>query len=119
MGEGITWGICLQEKPLQLVGTIGLWKIIKEHYRAEIGYMLLPEYFRRGIMKEAINAVTAYAFNGIGLHSIEANINPANEASERLLISAGFVKEAHFKENYYFNGCFLDSIIYSLVKEQG
>ncbi len=117
LGEGITWGISLSANPDVLIGTIGLWKIMKEHYRAEIGYMLLPEYYKKGLMKEALAAVTDYGFNDMGLHSIEANINPANEASERLLISAGFVKEAHFKENYYFDGRFLDSVIYSLLNK--
>src|SRR4051794_5710416 len=41
--EGITWGIELVNEKI-LIGTIGLWRMIKEHYRAEIGYMLLPAY---------------------------------------------------------------------------
>jgi len=46
---------------------------------------------------------------------LEANINPANENSRRLLLSLGFVKEAYFKENYFYNGEYLDSEIYSLL----
>src|SRR5450755_3345909 len=37
--DGITWAITLKEDPLTLIGTIGYWRLIKEHYRAEIGYM--------------------------------------------------------------------------------
>ena len=117
LGDGITWGISLKETPEELVGTIGLWKIMKEHYRAELGYMLLPEHQQQGYMKEALAAVINYGFKSLGLHSLEANINPANEASERLLLGAGFVKEGHFKENYYFDGRFIDSVIYSLLND--
>lgn len=113
--ENISWAIALKEAPSVLIGTIGFWRIIKEHHRAEIGYMLLPEHFNKGYMTEAINAVIPYAFNEIKLHSIEANINPGNRASEAILIKTGFVKEAHFRENYYYDGKFLDSVIYSLL----
>jgi len=52
----------------------------------------------------------------MNLHSIEANINPGNQASAMLLESTGFVKEAYFKEDYFFNGSFHDTIIYSRLK---
>lgn len=115
--EAILWVIALRENPAKLIGTIGFWKITKEHYRAETGYMLQPEYWQKGIMKEALLATIGYAFTQTDIHSIEANIDPANTASGRLLESCGFVKEAWFKENYYFNGIFKDSFIYSLVKK--
>lgn len=113
--SSVSWVIALQEAPDTLIGTIGYWRIIPEHYRAELGYMLSPQYFNKGYMTEAIRLVNAYAFNKMKLHSIEANINPANAASEAILIKTGFVKEAHFKENYYYNGKFIDSVIYSLL----
>jgi ribosomal-protein-alanine N-acetyltransferase len=117
--EGITWGIALKENSALLIGTIGLWRIIKEHYRAEIGYMLLPEYFRKGYTKEAITRVTAFGFEDMKLHSIEANINPANLGSAAVLKSTGYVKEAYFRENFYFDGTFKDSEIYSIINTTG
>jgi len=113
-GEGITWGIYLKEQP-QLIGTIGLWRIEKEHYRAEIGYLLHPGLQRRGIMQEALLKVLEYGFSVMGLHSVAANVNPDNQASIGLLEKIGFVREAYFKENYYYTGVFKDSVIYSLL----
>lgn len=113
-GDGITWGIYLKTAP-GLIGTIGLWRIIKEHYRAEIGYLLSPAWQRRGLMQEAMEKVLDYGFSVIGLHSVEANVNPANEASIRILEKNHFVREAYFKENYLYNGVFKDSVIYSLL----
>jgi [ribosomal protein S5]-alanine N-acetyltransferase len=116
--EGITWAVALKSEPDKLIGTAGLWRIIKEHYRAEIGYAILPEYGRQGYMKEAVNAMINYAFATLNLHSLEANINPANKASEKLLLKCGFEKEAYFRQNYYYDGAFLDSVIYSLINEK-
>lgn len=116
-GKGISWGIFKKENPDMKIGNIGLFRIIPEHYRAEIGYMLNIEYQQQGIMYEAIQKIIEYGFNTMNLHSIEANINPENNASRKLLVKAGFVKEAYFKENYFFNGKFIDSEIYSLLNK--
>ncbi|HVF80502.1 MAG TPA: GNAT family protein [Flavisolibacter sp.] len=112
--EGITWAITLKSSG-ELIGTIGFWRIDKEAHRAEIGYLLHPAQQGKGLMKEAINKVLHYGFSQIKLHSVEANTNVDNTASQKLLESLGFVKEAHFRENYYYNGQFLDSVIYSLL----
>src|SRR5690242_7613856 len=57
--EGITWGITL--KPgLKVIGTIGYWRIMKEHFRAEIGYQLHFDLQRKGIMQEALIKVLDY-----------------------------------------------------------
>ena len=114
--NGVMWGIMLKEKPRTLVGNIGYWRLIKEHYRAEVGYMLHPSFWKKGIMKEALLRVIDFGFAEMHLHSIEANINPGNEASAKLLESTGFIKEAYFKEDFFFDGEFRDTIIYSRLK---
>lgn len=68
------------------------------------------------VINEALPEVIGFGFNQLNLHSICANINPGNNASRQLLIKHGFVKEAYFKEDYYFNGRFLDSEIYGILK---
>ena len=60
-------------------------------------------------------AVLNYGFTVMELHSVEANVNPDNAASISLLEKNHFIREACFKENYYFDGRFLDSAIYSLL----
>lgn len=117
VGDGITWALALKDKPTQMIGTIGLWRLIKEHYRAEIGYMLLPQYFLKGYMKEAIAPILNYGFNKMQLHSIEAQIHPGNEGSKALLISQGFNQEGYYKENFFFEGKFKDTAVYSLLEK--
>ena len=112
--EGIAWVMELKESEKN-IGNISFWRIEKENHRAEIGYLLLPEYWGKGIVKEAIDAVVEYGFREIKIHSIEANVNPNNKASLKLLEKAGFTQEGYFKENYFYNGKFYDSAIYSVV----
>jgi Acetyltransferases, including N-acetylases of ribosomal proteins len=113
--EAVTWGISKHGIP-ELIGTIGFWKIDKANFRAEIGYMLHPDYWRQGLMSEAMEAAIGYGFSELHFHSIEANTDPTNEATARLLEKHGFVQEAYFRENFYFDGKFLDSRIYSLLR---
>jgi len=112
--EAIMWGITLHNTDT-LIGTIGFWHMQPEHYRAEIAYMMIPAYQGKGLMTEAITEVTRYAFDKIKLHSIEANVNPANQASIAVLQKTNFVREGYFKESFYYKGKFLDSAIYSLI----
>lgn len=112
--EGINWAITLKNDP-KLIGLIGHYRIKPEHFRAEIGYMLLPEYYGKGIIVEAIKETIKYGFEIMNLHSIEAMIDPENLASEKVLQKSGFVKEAHLKQNEYYEGRFLDTVIYSIL----
>ena len=112
--EGINWAITLKDNP-KLIGIIGHYRIKPEYFRAEIGYMLLPEYHGKGIISEAVKEAIRYGFQVMKLHSIEAVIDPENQASAKVLEKNGFVKEAHFKENEYYDGRFWDSVVYSLL----
>lgn len=116
-GEGINWAITLKPSN-KLLGIIGHYRIKWEHYRSEIGYMLLPEAHGKGIATEAIQLICTYGFNHMKMHSLEGIIDPENSASARVLEKNGFVQEAHFKENEFYNGRFLDSAIYSKLKEK-
>ncbi|WP_348822457.1 GNAT family N-acetyltransferase [Flavobacterium aestuarii] len=116
-GIGINWGIAFLDEPEKIIGIIGHYRLKPEHYRAEVGYMLFPEYNGRGIVSEALQKVVDYGFNDMKLHSIEAILDPANTASERVLLKNGFVKEGHFIENEFYEGRFLDSVIYSKLNK--
>jgi ribosomal-protein-alanine N-acetyltransferase len=112
----INWAI-IEKHSNNFIGYIGFIRIFPEHCRAEIGYALKPEYWGRGYMYETLNRMVRFGFNEINLHSIEANVNPANERSKKVLEKIGFKREAYFRENYLFNKKFLDSIIYSLLEK--
>lgn len=112
--EVVTWAISLKDDP-KLIGTITFWNIKKEHHRAEIGYALHPAHQGKGLMQEAITSILDYGFKKIKLHSVEANVNPDNKASIKLLERNNFIPEAYLRESWYYNGKFLDAAIYSLI----
>ncbi|QIH37448.1 GNAT family N-acetyltransferase [Flavobacterium sp. Sr18] len=114
--EGINWAITLKDNP-KLIGVIGHYRIKPENYRAELGYMLLPEYHGKGIVSEAVKEAVKYGFQVMKLNSLEAIIDPENHASAKVLEKNGFVKEAHLKEYEFYEGRFLDTVIYSILNK--
>lgn len=112
---GINW-VIMEKSSEQFIGYFGFWRLMPEHCRAEIGYALSPEFWGKGYMTEAINTLIDFGFNKLKLHSIEANVNPDNINSIKLLEKAGFKREAYFHENYFFNDRYIDSAIYSLLE---
>ena len=116
-GIGINWGIYFLDEPEKLLGIIGHYRIKPEHFRAEVGYMLFPDHKGKGIVSEALKKVVEYGFNEMKLHSIEAILDPENKGSEKVLLKNGFVKEAHLIENEYYEGRFLDTMIYSVLNK--
>lgn len=113
--EGANWGIEEKESK-KLIGSICVFHIQKENYRGEVGYILNPKWHNKGIMNEALQAIIKFAFEKMNLHSLEALIDPANIASAKLLEKNKFRKEAHFRENFFYQGKFQDTVIYSMVK---
>ena len=114
--EWIYWAITLKNDK-KLIGTICLWHISKENFRAEVGFELHPDFQGRGIMQEALTKVLDYGFKDMKLHSIEGNVDPNNLSSIKLLEKNNFIREAYFKENLYCNGKFSDTAIYSLINQ--
>jgi [ribosomal protein S5]-alanine N-acetyltransferase len=112
----INWAITTKEDD-KLIGMIGFYRMKPENYRAEVGYILSPEFHGKGIITEALEKVIQFGFEEMGLNSIEAVIDPENFGSEKVLLKNNFVKEGHFKEHTFFDGKFLDSVFYSLLKK--
>jgi ribosomal-protein-alanine N-acetyltransferase len=91
--ETIYWAIALKDDD-KLIGTITLWNISVKNNMAELGFELLPQFQRKGIMHEAIAKVLAYGFDTMQLQTIEAYTHQDNEGSIKVLERNGFTKQS-------------------------
>ena len=83
-----------------LVGVINVNNIVMGSLRSGyLGYYAFIGCEGRGLMSEGLRLVITHAFGRLGLHRLEANIQPDNSPSLRLVERAGFVKEG-FSQNY-------------------
>lgn len=113
--EGIRWMITADDA---YIGSCGFWRIMPIHERAEIGYDLDPAWWGRGVMPEVLRVVLGFGFDTMELHSVEAQIDPANTGSRRVLEKCGFVQEGYFRENYFSpaDQRLTDTAIYALLR---
>jgi len=113
-GSFIQLGIARREDDL-VIGTCTLYRIQWDHRRAEVGYIVRRDHWGRGLAKEALAALLDHAFSTLGLHRLEADVDPRNGASIRLVEKLGFKLEGHLRERYFVSGDVQDSAIYGLL----
>ena len=82
---------------------------------AEIGYWLAEPHWGRGIVTEAVQAVTAYGFERFALRRIEAGVFERNVASARVLEKAGYVLEGRLRRQVIKDGEVMDALLYAFV----
>jgi ribosomal-protein-alanine N-acetyltransferase len=115
--EAIRWAVIRRDDG-RLLGTCGLHNVMLPHYRAEIGYELHPDHWGQGFMSEAVWAVLGHGFLDMGLHRIEATVDPDNAASASLLRRLGFTEEGYLRERFYDNGRFTHDWFFSMLAHE-
>jgi ribosomal-protein-alanine N-acetyltransferase len=78
----------------ELAGVINVSEIVRGVFQsAYLGFYALAPYAGRGYMRAGLRLVIERAFGALGLHRVEANIQPRNRRSKRLVASLGFRRE--------------------------
>ena len=116
-GELFPWAIADREHD-QLIGALTLHSLHAEQLRAEVGYSLSPSWQGRGIAAEALRLGLAHALDELGLVRVEADIDPRNTASARLLEKLGFVREGLLRKRWRVNGEICDTAFYGLLADE-
>jgi RimJ/RimL family protein N-acetyltransferase len=107
------WGIQFGE---DLVGTCTLFHVDLVHRRAEIGYALGHRFWGKGLARDGVSAAIAFAFETLHLHRLEADVDPRNARSLKLLEGLGFRKEGCLRERYIVGGEIQDALLLGLLR---
>ncbi|MEH7346386.1 GNAT family protein [Bacillus sp. JJ1532] len=113
--RGIRWGIQVKDGGEEIIGTIGFNLWLPKHKRAEIGYEIHPNHWRKGYAAEVVSKIVSYGFTELGLTRIGAVVFIENDASNALLTKLGFEKEGVLRNYMYQNGVPYDTNVYSLL----
>jgi len=84
---------------------------------ATLGYWIGEAYARKGLMTEAVRALTPFVFDQLGLHRLEAACLPHNAASIRLLKACGFTQEGYARSYLRINGEWHDHLLFAILAE--
>jgi len=99
----------------EALGECVLFHANEQCRRAEIGFSLRRKYWSGGYMREAASAVIDHAFGTLRLNRLEADIDPRNVASARLLERLGFAREGVLRERWIVGDEVSDSALYGLL----
>ena len=100
-----------------IIGRCGLHNWNKEHKRAEIGYVMEMEDFKRkGLMTEAVKAIIDYGFRELSLNRIEAIVGAGNIPSLKIVESFNFIKEGTMRQQHFADDQYEDSIFFSKLR---
>ena len=101
-----------------IVGTVNLSQIFRKRFQnAYLGYQLFAGHTGHGYMTEAIALALRYAFTDLGLHRLEANVQPVNKPSISVLERNGFAKEGFSRRYLKIGGRWRDHERWPRLKE--
>ena len=112
--ELFQWGIA-KAPDLQVTGTCTLFAFDREGFRCELGFALARRAWGRGIARSAVEVVLRFAFEELGVHRIEADTDPRNQRSLRLLEQLVFEREGLLRQRYCVGGELQDSVMLGLL----
>jgi RimJ/RimL family protein N-acetyltransferase len=111
------WAIALKPED-SVVGTCTLFALNQRHRRAELGFALKRSHWGRGLGTEAVRVLVAFAFGRMGLHRLEADTDPRNDASRKLLSRLGFREEGYLRERYFTMAEVQDAVFFGLLRSE-
>lgn len=103
----------------QIIGTVSFQHICWGPYLScELGYKFDQRFWKRGYAKESIIQCIRIAFEEMKLHRMEAQVQPENTASRKLLEGLGFVREGTKRQSVKLHGTWKDHEVYALLAEE-
>lgn len=110
------WAIADRESN-ELIGALTFFSISGTHARAEVGYSLMSKMQGKGLGTEALSTALKYGFDVLNLYRVEADVDPRNIGSIKLLEKLNFRREGLLRQRWRVNGEVCDSVLLGLLKE--
>jgi RimJ/RimL family protein N-acetyltransferase len=94
----------------RVIGKAGFWRL------PEIGYLLRPDAWGKGIATESLTAILTHVFATRDIDAATADVDPRNTASIRVLEKLGFRKTGAAERTWFIGGVWMDSIYFALSR---
>jgi ribosomal-protein-serine acetyltransferase len=99
----------------KIIGCTGFPEIDWQDHWAHIGYWLDREHTGKGIMTNAVRALTTYAFEALELNRIEIRCASGNVASAAIPQRLGFVHEGTLRDLRLLHGTYVDDLVFGML----
>lgn len=102
----------------QVIGSISVVQMDDNVQKAHVGYCIGRNWWRKGIMSEALKAVMDYLFDEVGMNRIEACHDLNNPNSGGVMIKCGMKYEGTLRQSGWNNQGVCDEVFYALLKAE-
>ena len=116
-GVFFDWGIEEKESG-RMIGTCGFTAIDVDNRTGEIGYVINPDFQRRGYAPEAAKAVLSFGFSELELNRVESKFMRENEASLSVMKKLGMTFEGYLRDSMYVKGEYRTIGVCSILKKE-
>jgi RimJ/RimL family protein N-acetyltransferase len=110
--------VIVEKRSATVVGACLLFRFDEGSARAELGYVLGRAHWGKGYMREALAALIECAFGTLCLRRLEAEVNPRNVGSVRVLLALGFTKEGLLRQRWVSKGEARDVEVFGLLRHE-
>jgi ribosomal-protein-alanine N-acetyltransferase len=114
-GNALYWAVARTPEG-EAIGSCDLSDVDRHHARAEVGFLFNRSHWGNGYAREAMEAVTAFAFEDLNLQRLWARFHTGNVASQRLLQRLGFSREGTLRGHIMREGLRRDCEIYGRMR---
>lgn len=114
----IAYNAVVEKTTGRVVGGTLLRDMDGDKGKLEVGYVLGKAFWGKGLMREAVEAVVGYAFAAPQMRRVEAHIDARNMASQKLVESLKFQREAVLRDHWLDKGAVSDSLIYGVLRRE-
>ena len=111
------WAIVLKENGPEPIGSISAVRINEKIGGAVMGYCMSRDQWGKGIMTEALTALIDFFFSEVGVNRIEADHDPNNPASGRVMEKSGMTHEGTMRQAGRSNQGIIDVSRWAILRQ--
>ena len=116
--KGQFWDWAIEEKRSgKMIGTCGFTRIEEKHHLGEVGYVLNPDFHKKGYATEAVQAILSFGFEKLALNRIEGRYMIENLPSRRVMERCGMRFEGVWRGSMLVKGRYRDIGVCALLRE--
>jgi RimJ/RimL family protein N-acetyltransferase len=115
--DGSRAGFAIRARDGGFLGFAAIVELDLEHREGEIGYMVVPAARGRGVAPRAVELLTRWGFDELGLLRLELRIDVENPASERVAERTGYVRDGVLRNVYFKEGFRGDLAVWSRLSQ--
>lgn len=117
VGDFYDWAI-VDAADGKMIGTCGFSKIDLTNNLGQIGYVLNPEYHKRGYAPEAARAIIEFGFSKLGLNRVEAEFIKENTPSYKVMQKLGMTFEGYRHDALFIKGSYVTVGVCSILRKK-